>query len=695
MEKFQKFPNTTGQFVKVQDHSKISSKSDKDDTMLDAALQNAVTRVDVNTDKRNLSFNASTYAQQVCVIGTDGNRYLIPAFVLAKPNKPTVTVSNGSYTGIVTENDMDGDGSIDTASGWTKVVTSKDDAQRVTITAVSNGPGTVYYKKGKSGQEIQMPSGGIKPEPSMAVHHETIDYIIYTKYAGEVSDKVYVKIKYTRKLAITFTYTPNRTNESGSIEHSPMYYSPSGMVIAHTNQMLGNDNGEVKWKNSQNRTFVRDNEMLWTDYMIFFQDTNGSDYWFEATKGDVQGNDGWEPSDRTSGDDLLIRHLHIPTVFTKRPEPSINNLNGDTTGIYEPYKSLIVKDETGSKNANGDNVTVYVDYKISYASPNNILNPRSYNETEFGQVSKLFTNEPISELSYTNHRYICGDCSISGNVHASDETVENEGTFAWKGQTFVLNGIQCRHLPKPNITYSSLTTPSVAQDHSGGWTYGYKFTMSKNSTTIKDEARQSVNDSILYHRNNEQDTVYSTDVVYSGDSYSEQTIAQNSIKAKVQADTWITSEETKSPSTNLTYDKPQVHYGVWKAHDLGITEANNDFTSITNLTENQIKSALTMSDNVSVYNITPGGKIVISNGAKASSYNLMWSYGQGPIVAFPESWGQVNIAGGNITNGTSGSYSDFKEDTVTLKGIRYRVYYKTNIANPSPANGEPLCFILS
>jgi hypothetical protein len=683
MEKFQKFPNTTGQFVKVQDHSKITSQSDKDDTMLDTALQNAVARVDYNGDPRALSFNASTYAQQVFVLGTDGNKYLIPAFALAKPKKPTVTVSNGSYVGNITENDMDGDGNIDTASGWTKTVTDKSQEQRIKITAISNGPGTVYFKRGKDGQETQMPSAGLYPEPSMRVHHETIDYIIYTKYAGEVSDNVYVKVKYDRKLAITFTYTPNRTNESGSIEHSPMYYSPSGMVIAHTNQMLGDDEGEVTWTNSQGRTFVRNNEAFGTDYMIFYQDTNGSDYWFEAKKSD------WEPSVRTTGDDLRIRHLHIPTVFTKRPEPNINVLNGDTEGIYEPYKSLIVKDETGSKNANGDDVAVQVDYKITYA--NNILNPRSYNETEFGQITKTFTNEPISELSYTNHRYVCGDCSISGNVHANAETVENEGTFAWKGQTFILNGIQCRHLPKPNIAYNEVATPLVPDDSSGGWIYGYKFTMSKNSTAIKDEARQRVNDSILYNKDNNPYEVYSTDVVYSGDSYSAQTIAQNSIKAKVQADNWITSEETKSPNTNLTYDKPQVHYGVWKAQDLGITTS---FGSIS-LTNDQIKSALTMTNNVSVYDITPGEKIVIANGAKASSYNLVWGYGQGPIVAFPASWGKVNIAGGNITNGTSGSYSDFNEATVELKGITYNVYYKTNIENPSPISGEPLCFILS
>jgi hypothetical protein len=102
-----------------------------------------------------------------------------------------------------------------------------------------------------------------------------------------------------------------------------------------------------------------------------------------------------------------------------------------------------------------------------------------------------------------------------------------------------------------------------------------------------------------------------------------------------------------------------------------------------------------MTNNVSVYDITPGEKIVIANGAKASSYNLVWGYGQGPIVAFPASWGKVNIAGGNITNGTSGSYSDFNEATVELKGITYNVYYKTNIENPSPISGEPLCFILS
>lgn len=646
MEKFQKFPNTTGQFVKVQDHSKLdSTSSTSDETKLDVALKHAVERVDYNSNTQSLAFSGSTFSKQILVIGTDGNQYLIPAFLWEKPSAPTVVVLNYDRN---------------PSSGYTKTVTNTN--QAMTIKIAKSGDGKIFYKI-DNGTETAFPSNGqLTVTPDMRSHCQTKVVTIYEKYAGQVSDETTVTLNYWRKLDLTLTYTPDSTNgENGGTAHSTMYYSPSGMVIASTNQSIAGDTREPVWTNDQGTNENR---------MIFYTDISANAYGFQASLDDssADANDGWETSDKKFSKALQIRHLHIPVATAVNPQ--INNVSGDAKGKYEPYKNLVIS-ATESRNTNGSAVTLSTSYQIVYS--HNIFNPGS------NQINVNVINEAIN----ATHTRIYGDVTVTGRIDALVPETINGTDYYWAGQAFSDVVTECRHLPKPSIEQDLPSTPN----ESGNWVSGVKFTMSAPDHLVDSDGETAVSENIVYTSGSSTtEREYTAPIILSGDSYITQTVAKNTFKAKRKVATWITSEQVSAPSESVVYDKPEVYYGVWNASELGYIKTNNKFPDffVNPLDDDKIKTALGKSV-VKRYNLekaTSTSEPLLFAGNKKKLDN-----GIGHIVAYPSSWGEITY----IDNGAI-PYSDFNTKTITLKGVNYRVYYKANVNGGQAEEGISFYF---
>lgn len=633
MEKFQKFPNTTGQFVKVQDHSKLDDNSaTADETKLDVALEHAVTRVDYNKNTQSLAFNGTTFAKQILVKGTDNKDYLIPAFLWEKPNAPKVTVLN--YDNF-------------SSSGYTRTITNTNQAMTIKITG--QGDGKVYYKI-NDGTEAAFPTSKQKDiVPDMASYCQTITVTLYEKYAGQVSDEVTIVLNYWRKLALSLSYTPNSTNgDNGGTAHSTMYYSPSGMVIATTNQIAG-DTRVPTWNNEQGNG---------TNKMMFYTDTPAETYWFQASidNSSADANDGWVTSDKTYAKALQIRHLHIPVATAENPQ--INNVSGDANGIYEPHKNLVIAAEE-SHNTNGGTVALSTSYQISYS--NNIYSPGS------NQINVNVINEAINAA----HTRIYGDVMVTGRIDALAPEHINGTDYYWSGQAFNDLSIQCRHLPKPSIKQDLLSSPNK----SGNWVNGVKFTMTAPNYLVDSNGTTPVSENIVYTSGSSStEYAYSSPIVISGDSYVTKTVAKDTIKAKRKVATWITSDQASAPTNNVVYDKPEVYYGAYDAKKLGFSVFEN--TSIT-LTDSQVKSALSQST-VFKYNIeynpsTPTNVLDFVHMDNVEAIPL--ESGVGHIVAYPKSWPQTT----EFSNGVTKYVGIFNVIEINLKGLDYRVYYRSDL----------------
>ena len=650
MERIQKYPKTIGDFVDAKDFSNMdNSSSATNSTTLNTVLKHAVERVDVNRASTSLNINASTLSKQIKVTGTDGNEYLIPAMLWQKPKKPTINCSD------------------------TIICTSKDDKLNVTITNNNSGGGTIYYtlngnnpEVGKSGTKTGT-SFSVIPTFNEEVESVTIKAMVV--YAGLSSEIVSKNVTLKRKLKITLSYAPSNPGEG-----TAMYYSPSGTVIATSNQSLSTtDHSPLVWVNSKQEG---DNDMT------FYEDTqggNGGNIWFEVSQNGTGANDGWIPADRVYGQNLLIRHLHPLTISAI--SPNINaNVNAGDNGRYEPYKRLSMSAEK-NKNLQGEDITTWVSYKVIYNG--NIINPNtnqiSDSQSRFNRIND-FTSQSI---------LIYGDCNVSGITSAVTENTP-DGVKFWKGQT-ASKDFTCRHLKAPSVTHTAVEGSHSLTNtitNSGEWASAITFTMSK--TNVKETVNGSaVGGDIYYTTNSTNPTItsskYTTPVLISPSSAGENSVIKESVRAIHACDTWITSDITKKPSTAVTYNRPYVYLRTYNKSMLNGSSVDAFFGNSAN--HATIRGILNGSNNAQLHILktensgqpllfeTRKAKGDFSTDANAITVN--YDANSGTIFAYPKSWGQVT----SILSGQIPYQSAFSSVEIQINGVAYYVYYANTLGS--------------
>ena len=647
MERIQKYPKTIGDFVDAKDYSNLdNSSSSANTTTLNTVLKHAVERVDVNKTTTSLNINASTLSKQIQVIGTDGNMYLVPAMLWQKPKKPTINCSDSI------------------------ICTSKDDKLNVTITNNNSGGGTVYYTLNGdnpvAGGSTTRTGTSFSITPTFNEEIETVTIKAMVVYAGLSSDIISKTVSLKRKLKITLSYSPSNPGEG-----TAMYYSPSGTVIATSNQSLSTtDHRPLTWVNSKQEG---------NNDMTFYEDTQGGNngnIWFEVSQNGTGANDGWLPADRVYGQNLLIRHLYPLSIAALSPD-----INTGDSGRYEPYKRLTI---TAGKNKNlqGQDITTYVSYKVVYNG--NILNPNnnqaSDTQSRFNSIDD-FTSQSI---------LIYGDCNVSGITSAVTENTP-DGVKYWKGQTASENFV-CRHLKAPNVTYQAVAdshTLTNTRTDSGEWASAVTFTMTK--TNVKEADNTTVGGEIHYTTNSTNPTPssskYDTSVPISPSTTGENSITKESVRAIHTCDTWITSDVTKKPSSTVTFNRPHVYLGTYNKSALNGSNIDTFFNNSANQTA--IRGILNNSNNAQLHILktdnsgqpllfeTRKAKGEFSSTNDTNAITVNYDANSGTIFAYPKSWGRVST----ILSGQIPYQSAFSSVEMQINSVAYYVYYANTLGS--------------